>query len=38
VTGRFSDLLLRELPDAVAITTPKGEIVYWNVGAERLFG
>ena len=36
--GRLNDLLLRELPDAVAITTPAGEIVYWNGGAERLFG
>lgn len=32
------DVLLRELPDAVAITSPTGEIVYWNAGAERLFG
>ncbi|HEV7488455.1 MAG TPA: PAS domain S-box protein [Thermoanaerobaculia bacterium] len=34
----LTDLLLRELPDAVTITTPAGEIVYWNSGAERLFG
>jgi len=35
---QLTDLLLRELPDAVAITTPAGEIVYWNSGAELLFG
>ncbi|HEV7428021.1 MAG TPA: PAS domain S-box protein [Thermoanaerobaculia bacterium] len=29
---------MRETPDAVAITSPTGEIVYWNDGAERLFG
>ncbi|HEX3578913.1 MAG TPA: PAS domain S-box protein [Thermoanaerobaculia bacterium] len=34
----MTDLLLLETPDAVTITTPSGEIVYWNVGAERLFG
>jgi protein-histidine pros-kinase len=36
--GRLTDLVLRETPDAVAITSPAGEIVYWNEGAERLFG
>jgi protein-histidine pros-kinase len=38
VTRQLTDLLLRESPDAVAITTPAGEIVYWNGGAESLFG
>jgi PAS domain S-box-containing protein len=38
LTSQLTDLLLRESPDAVAITTPAGEIVYWNSGAERLFG
>jgi len=38
LTRQLTDLLLRELPDAVSITTPAGEIVYWNGGAERLFG
>jgi CheY-like chemotaxis protein len=36
--GRLTDLVLRETPDAVGITSPAGEIVYWNEGAERLFG
>jgi PAS domain S-box-containing protein len=31
-------VVLEETPDAVAVTTPAGEIVYWNRGAERLFG
>jgi protein-histidine pros-kinase len=35
---QLTDLLLRETPDAVTITTPSGEIVYWNSGAEQLFG
>ena len=38
MTRDLTDLLLRELPDAVSITTPDGKIVYWNGGAERLFG
>lgn len=38
LTRQLTDLLLLETPDAVAITTPSGEIVYWNLGAERLFG
>jgi protein-histidine pros-kinase len=35
---QLTDLLLRESPDAVAITTAAGEVVYWNSVAERLFG
>jgi PAS domain S-box-containing protein len=35
---QLTDLLLRETPDAVAITTQAGEIIYWNSGAEQLFG
>jgi len=31
-------LLLRETPDSIIITTPAGEVVYWNEGAERILG
>ncbi len=34
----FDRLLLAEIPDAVMITTPEGEVVYWNRGAEAVFG
>jgi PAS domain S-box-containing protein len=34
----FDRLLLAEIPDAVTITTPEGEVVYWNRGAEAVFG
>lgn len=34
----FSHLLLDENPDAVVVTSPDGKIVYWNKGAERMFG
>jgi PAS domain S-box-containing protein len=33
----FGDLLLAENPDAVVITTPQGEVVFWSKGAETLF-
>ncbi|HEY4642815.1 MAG TPA: PAS domain S-box protein [Thermoanaerobaculia bacterium] len=38
MTAALADLVLRETPDAVAITSPTGEVLYWNRGAERLFG
>src|SRR4051794_6891877 len=38
LTAALADLVLRETPDAVAITSPMGEVLYWNRGAERLFG
>lgn len=34
----FSHLLLDENPDAVVVTSPDGKIVYWNKGAETMFG
>jgi PAS domain S-box-containing protein len=34
----FEHRLLDALPDAVIVTTPPGDIVYWNDGAERIFG
>ncbi len=34
----FDRLFLNETPDAVIITTPEGEVVYWNKGAETVFG
>jgi protein-histidine pros-kinase len=34
----FTNLLLRETPDAVIVTTPEGKVVYWNKGAEIVFG
>jgi PAS domain S-box-containing protein len=37
VTKDFGDLLLAETPDAVVITTPQGDVVFWNKGAETLF-
>ena len=38
MTTDFDRLLLAEIPDAVMITTPEGEVVYWNPGAEAVFG
>jgi PAS domain S-box-containing protein len=35
---QFEHRLLDELPDAVIVTTLPGEVVYWNGGAERIFG
>ncbi len=34
----FDRLFLNETPDAVIITTPEGEVVYWSQGAETIFG
>jgi len=34
----LSALLLRETPDSIIITTPAGEVVYWNKGAEQILG
>jgi PAS domain S-box-containing protein len=38
MNSTFDRLLLDENPDAVMITTPSGEVVYWNNGAESIFG
>jgi PAS domain S-box-containing protein len=35
---QFEQLVLDEAPDAVIITTPPGEVLYWSRGAERMFG
>jgi len=34
----FSKLLLDESPDAVIATSGEGEVLYWSMGAEALFG
>src|SRR5882762_3391749 len=34
----FDKLLMQESPDAIVATTPEGEVVYWNKGAEVIFG
>jgi PAS domain S-box-containing protein len=34
----YKELVLKEIPDAVILTTPVGKIVYWSKGAELLFG
>ena len=36
--GVHPDRLLGESPDAVIAVTPQGFILYWNQGAERMFG
>ena len=35
---RFARTLAREAPDAVIYADAKGEIGFWNKGAERIFG
>lgn len=32
------EALLREIPEPLHITDAMGRVIYWNVGAERLFG
>src|SRR5437016_5773780 len=34
----FKTLVRDEMPDAVIATTPEGEVVHWNKGAESIFG
>jgi protein-histidine pros-kinase len=34
----FDKLILSEIPDAVIVTSPEGEVVYWANGAEAVFG
>ena len=34
----FERMSLEQNPDAVIVTTPPGEITYWNPGAEAVFG
>ena len=34
----YSKLLLEQSPDAVVATTAEGIVLYWNGGAETLFG
>jgi len=38
VEAVFHRLLLDENPDAAIITSPTGEIVFWNEVAESIFG
>jgi protein-histidine pros-kinase len=34
----FEHLVLNETPDAIVVTNPGGRVVYWNKGAEAIFG
>lgn len=34
----FKNLVLNEMPDAVMVLTPKGNVVHWSKGAESVFG
>lgn len=34
----FGQLVLDEMPDGIVITTLDGIVVYWNKGAESVFG
>ena len=34
----FEKRLFEELPDAVIATTAEGRVLYWNRGAETIFG
>src|SRR3954471_21883568 len=36
--AEFQRQLLEQLPDAVIATTPDGRVLYWNRGAEAIFG
>lgn len=34
----FENLVLQEIPDAVMVLTPEGNVSHWTRGAERVFG
>ena len=34
----FGSVLVEESPDAVIATTPEGQVLYWNKGAQSVFG
>ena len=36
--GSFADVLVQESPDALIALSPAGKILFWNHGAETLFG
>jgi PAS domain S-box-containing protein len=38
MTTDFDKLVLDEMPDGIVITTLEGRVVYWNKGAETVFG
>src|SRR5687768_6885772 len=38
MTKDFGKLVLDEMPDGIVITTLHGIVVYWNNGAESVFG
>jgi PAS domain S-box-containing protein len=38
MTIDFGRLVLDEMPDGIVITTLEGTVLYWNKGAENLFG
>jgi len=38
ITGRLSEALLASPSDPIVATDRDGRIVFWNPGAERIFG
>jgi len=38
VAVNFDQLLVNQTPDALVIATPDGKIVFWNAGAQSIFG
>jgi PAS domain S-box-containing protein len=38
MNSTFDRVLLDRSPDAVILTTPTGEVIYWNNGEESIFG
>ena len=35
---KLGKLILDEMPDGIVITTTDGIVIYWNKGAESIFG
>ena len=38
VSTAIADVLSREMPDAIVVTTSDGKVLHWNSEAERVFG
>src|SRR6266849_3441938 len=36
--GRFAEILVEASPDALLAMSPQGKILFWNQGAEAIFG